>query len=80
MSVRNVKALKAKMEAGENFSPSDFGAVVAAGKGDPDEELKKEMAAQYNMQTITAAPAQKAAGVPQPKFIDYEPDSEDDWL
>src|SRR4051812_38059895 len=49
LALRNLKTLKAKMDSGEDFSPSDFGTVIAAGTGYPSDELKAEMAATYNM-------------------------------
>jgi hypothetical protein len=46
---RNLKEMFAKMKAGENFVPSDFGKVLAAGRGDPSPEVQEEMRKTYNM-------------------------------
>lgn len=50
----NIKLLYAAMNSGEDFSPSDFGEIIAAGKGMPTEEIRAEMANSYSMlQPIT---------------------------
>ena len=46
---RNVKEMFAKMQAGENFKPSDFGKVLVAGRGEPPPEVREEMRQTYNM-------------------------------
>ena len=71
---QNLKDMFAKMQTGENFKPSDFGTVIAAGRGDPPPEVRAEMAATYNMidiPTQKTAPLIKPAFV-QPKFFDEE--------
>lgn len=45
----NFKRMYDSMMANDNFMPSDFGEVIAAGTGEPSEELKAEIAAQYPM-------------------------------
>ncbi len=45
----NIKKLYAALQSGQNFNPSDFGSVVAAGKGEPTPEIRAEMAATYKM-------------------------------
>ena len=50
----NIKLLYAAMNSGQDFSPSDFGEIIAAGKGMPTEEIRAEMANTYSMlQPIT---------------------------
>lgn len=66
------KALKemfAKMQAGQNFKPADFGTVLAAGRGDPSEEIRKEMKEKYNMIDVPT-PKPKPIANFQPKFFD----------
>jgi hypothetical protein len=68
------KALKemfTKMQRGENFKPSDFGTVLAAGTGYPSEEVRKEMKDEYNLIDV-GPPTQAATTLPgfQPKFFD----------
>ncbi|HUZ34830.1 MAG TPA: HEAT repeat domain-containing protein [Streptosporangiaceae bacterium] len=46
---RSLRRLFAAMEAGVNFVPSDYGEVLAAGKGTPPPEVVKEMTEKYNM-------------------------------
>ena len=59
LTIRNFLAIGDKIARKEKFMPSEFGTVLAAGKGYPDEELQKEMQENYNMQPITP-PAQRA--------------------
>lgn len=49
VAMGDIKRLYAAMQSGANFNPSDFGTVVAAGKGEPTPELKAEMATTYHM-------------------------------
>lgn len=46
---RNLKKMFAKMQAGENFTPADFGKVLAAGRREPPPEVREEMRKTYNM-------------------------------
>lgn len=59
-----------KMKIGENFKPSDFGTVLAAGTGLPSEEVREEMKNEYNLVDVVL-PKQPAI-LPnfQPKFFD----------
>jgi len=67
---RKLKDLFLKMEKGENFTPSDYGTVVAAGRGEPTQELKDEMRAEYNMVDIPQRPVvNKKKVFSQPKFF-----------
>lgn len=43
LPVKRTKDLILKMASGERFMPSDFGAVLAAGLGEPSQELQDEM-------------------------------------
>lgn len=49
VSLPNIKRLYESLTVGTNFNPSDFGEVVAAGTGEPSDEVKAEIAAQYPM-------------------------------
>lgn len=54
VTLPNIKKLHAAMNSGEDFSPSDFGIIVAAGEGEPSDVLKTEIADTFNMlQPIT---------------------------
>lgn len=71
ISLRNLQRLKATMDAGEKFMPSDFGTVLAAGKGEPSEEIKAEMALSYNLVDIPrSGPARAPVNPAQPSVWD----------
>ena len=75
LTVRKLKELQQALKDGKNFAPSEFGSVIAAGKGEPDEELKAEMAVKHKMVTL---PKPKAAHTAQPSF--WAEDNEQDTL
>lgn len=52
LPLHRFKEMAVKMVRNENFKSSDFGTVLAAGRGLPSPELKKEMADNYNMYDI----------------------------
>lgn len=68
---RKLKEMFGKMQAGENFKPSDFGTVLAAGQGEPPADVRAEMARTYHMIDVPMPKAQQKAFV-QPKFFDEE--------
>ena len=43
----NIERLQSSVQNHTAFTPSDFGEVIAAGRGEPSEELQAEIAAQY---------------------------------
>ncbi len=49
VSLPNIKRLYESLQSGMQFSASDFGEVVAAGTGEPTDEIKREIASQYPM-------------------------------
>lgn len=49
VTMPNIKRLYAALSSGEDFSPSDFGTIVASGKGVPPENLRNEMASNNSM-------------------------------
>lgn len=49
VSLPNIKRLYESLQSGAQFNASDFGEVVAAGTGDPTDEVKAEIASQYPM-------------------------------
>lgn len=76
VALRNYRELRAAMAKGENFSPSDYGEVVAAGRGEPTEEIKDEMRVKYGMVDLTRqlnarkeAMAKAKPMAPQPAFF-----------
>lgn len=49
LTIRNLQKLRGFLVSGEKFMPADFGTVLAAGKGEPSQELRSEMAVTYGM-------------------------------
>ncbi len=49
VALPNIKLLYAALNSGKDFAPSEFGTIIASGKGIPSEELKNEMSATYDM-------------------------------
>lgn len=73
VSLKNFQSLREAMLRGDNFTPSDFGEVVAAGQGDPSQAVKDEMRVKYSMVDITReveSAAYAPKGFTQPKFFD----------
>lgn len=49
LTMEKMYDLRIAMLEGKNFMPSDFGTVLAAGRGEPPQELRSEMAVRYKM-------------------------------
>ncbi len=64
-----LKEMFARMQAGENFKPADYGTVLAAGRGEPPEEVRKEMKEKYDMIDVPT-PKPRPISNFQPKFFD----------
>jgi len=69
---RSLKAMFAKMQAGENFKPADFGTVLAAGRGEPTQDVRDEMAMTHNMIDVPVPEAPAKPAFVQPKFFGEE--------
>ncbi len=67
---RDLKRMFAKMRAGENFRPAEYGEVIAAGSGEPPEDVREEMKKEYNMIDVPMPP--KPVPAIQPKSSDDE--------
>ncbi len=65
---RNLKEMFTKMQGGENFKPSDFGTVLAAGTGTPSAEVQEEMRTTHGMVDVPVPQRPKPA-FSQPKFF-----------
>jgi len=52
LTVRNYLKLKDALKNGDKFFPSEFGTVLAAGKGEPSQELRSEMAVTHKLVDI----------------------------
>ena len=59
----DLQRLKSAVQAGKGFNPSDYGTVIAAGKGEPTDEVKREVASTYPM-LDAARPAPAPAAEP----------------
>ncbi len=73
LTLKSLQQLRDKMRKTEDFMPAEYGTVLAAGKGEPSQEMRSEMAVTHNMIDVprankAAAPASYA--VPQPKLWD----------
>lgn len=49
VALQDVDRLQAALKSDASFTASDFGTVVAAGKGEPTPEVKAEIAASYKV-------------------------------
>ena len=49
LTIRQLQKMRQHLVDGSRFMPSDFGTVLAAGKGEPSPELRSEMAVTYGM-------------------------------
>lgn len=72
LTLKSLQQLRDKMRAAQDFMPAEYGEVLAAGRGEPSDELRSEMAVTHNMVDVprpkpAAAPAY---AVPQPKLWD----------
>ena len=67
LTMRRLYDLKAYLDSGENFNPSDFGTVLMAGKNEPSQEVRAEMAVKHQLVEVPQATA-KAPITHQPRF------------
>ena len=67
---RNLKRMFAKMQAGENFKPAEYGTIIASGRGDIPQEVRDKMKEEFNMVDVPM-PGKPAPSL-QPKFLDDE--------
>lgn len=49
VNVPNIQNLKTAIQSGQGFNPSDFGEVVAAGRGEPTDQIRAEVASMYTV-------------------------------
>jgi len=67
VSIPNLTKLQDSLKNGINFNASDFGEVVAAGTGEPSDEVRAEIASQYPMAEQKAPAVAAAAAEPLEK-------------
>ncbi len=63
INLPNLQNLKSAIKAGKGFNPSDFGEVIAAGKGEPPGQVRAEIASMYQ---VLDNSSQQAASHPAP--------------
>lgn len=51
ISLGGIEKLKIAMLVGNPFNPSDFGTIIAAGRGEPSDEVRSEISSQYYVMT-----------------------------
>ena len=66
VTLPNIKRLYAALNSGEDFAPSDFGSIIAAGKGNPPDSMREEMARTHNMLQPITPPVFNANNNAQP--------------
>jgi hypothetical protein len=66
LTLRNLQDLKDSLTGKQNISPSDYGTVVAAGTGEPDQELRSEMAIRYNMVDVPSSIQAQPSNMAEP--------------
>lgn len=49
VALPDIQRLQLALQAGKGFNASDYGTVVAAGKGEPPDDVKAEIALNYPM-------------------------------
>ena len=72
ISGANLRKVFGHMQKGENFKPADFGTVLAAGRGEPSEEVREEMKTEYNMMDIPKPKPNVKIPTFQPKYYEEE--------
>jgi hypothetical protein len=70
LTLRRFRELREAAKGGRDFSPSEYGSVLAAGQGSPSAELRSEMAVTYNLIDIPA---------PQPPKVNLSQPVPDLW-
>lgn len=70
LTLADLKRMQGAIQAGNPFNPSDFGSVVAAGKGEPTDEIRAEIASAYKILDGRGAGGFEAAPPPEPKAWD----------
>lgn len=72
LKVKDLMRMQSAMQAGEQFNPSDFGSIVAAGKGEPTDEIKAEIASSYKfVNTGKGTVATQQTPVEEKKWDEY---------
>ena len=70
LSVRDLMRMQEAIKAGEPFNPSEFGSVVAAGKGEPTSEIHGEITSTYKYIDPRSQVSAMPEKPPEPKAWD----------
>ena len=49
LTLASLRSLRAKMASKDDFNPSQYGSILAAGVGAPSQDLKRSMKEKYNL-------------------------------
>ncbi|NET71344.1 MAG: hypothetical protein F6K62_10565 [Sphaerospermopsis sp. SIO1G2] len=75
LTVDRLRAMKEAIIHHQQFSPSDYGEVLAAGQGQPSPELRAEMAVTYSMQEAPTLEPQRPENMQKPLWDEENDDS-----
>lgn len=67
ITIPNIQKLKEAVKTGQGFNPSDFGTVIAAGKGEPTDAVRAEVSALYQVWDAQKASAKPQTDIPAEK-------------
>ncbi len=70
ITLGDLQNLKSAIRSGNSFNPSDFGSVIAAGRGEPTPEIRKEVAGSYQVIDSQAPSAPPVAAPSEKKAWD----------
>lgn len=70
ISLGGIEKLKAALLVGMPFNPTDFGSIIAAGRGEPSDEVRNEIASTYFVLSANTEPQQQAVKVTEKKGWD----------
>ncbi len=70
LTCANLKEIFRKIQASENFKPSEYGDVVASGRGEPPPEVKAAMHSEHEITDIPKPNPPFHINTTQPKFFD----------
>ena len=77
ITLPNLPRLKSAIMSGKGFTPSDFGEVIAAGKGEPTAEVRAEIAAKHTVMGNTNTSS--SASNPPPAAVAAKPEEKKNW-
>ena len=67
ITIGDIQKLKDAVKSGSGFTPSDYGTVIAAGQGEPTQDVRDEVRGMYQVFDSQQKPPQSAAPIPSEK-------------